>query len=201
MDIHGTMNSLAKFYELGEHVTRTVTATARSESITSEPITEDALHVLSIGSGENWVDTRVRYGLRYKIDSHLKAFLAQTGFTNPLNLVWEVLPYSFVVDWFLPVGAYLEALGSFDGLEFVDGFKVTFTRQRYIGIVNFSGTYAPYSSWQRVHTYGTYRRDRIKLDREKLTSFPRPDIPRFKNPLSVVHALNGLALLRTAFGR
>jgi hypothetical protein len=30
------------------------------------------------------------------------------GFTDPLPVAWELIPYSFVVDWFLPVGSYLE---------------------------------------------------------------------------------------------
>lgn len=31
--------------------------------------------------------------------SHLKALAAATGFNNPLAIVWEAIPYSFVVDW------------------------------------------------------------------------------------------------------
>jgi hypothetical protein len=32
------------------------------------------------------------------------------GVYDPLSLVWEILPYSFVIDWFLPIGSYLENL-------------------------------------------------------------------------------------------
>jgi hypothetical protein len=31
------------------------------------------------------------------------------GLTNPLNVVWELVPFSFVVDWALPVGDYIKA--------------------------------------------------------------------------------------------
>lgn len=31
---------------------------------------------------------------------------------TPLSVAWEVLPWSFVVDWFVPVGSYLAALGT-----------------------------------------------------------------------------------------
>jgi hypothetical protein len=31
------------------------------------------------------------------------------GLTNPWNVVWELVPFSFVVDWALPVGDYIRA--------------------------------------------------------------------------------------------
>lgn len=35
----------------------------------------------------------------------------QLGVLNPLSVAWELVPYSFVVDWFLPFGSYLDNLG------------------------------------------------------------------------------------------
>lgn len=32
------------------------------------------------------------------------------GLTNPLEIAWELIPLSFVADWFLPIGSYLSAL-------------------------------------------------------------------------------------------
>jgi hypothetical protein len=63
-----------------------------------------------------------RMYLKAKIEmanSHLAA-LQQTGITNPALLVWEVIPYSFVFDWFISVGQYCQALTAFDGLSVVD---------------------------------------------------------------------------------
>lgn len=31
------------------------------------------------------------------------------GLTDPLSVAWELVPYSFVLDWFLPIGDYLSA--------------------------------------------------------------------------------------------
>lgn len=46
------------------------------------------------------------------------ATLNDLGLINPLLIAWQTLPFSFVVDWFLPISNYLSALTS--GL----GFKV-----------------------------------------------------------------------------
>lgn len=35
----------------------------------------------------------------------------QMGLANPLTVIWERIPYSFVVDWFMPIGSYLSNIG------------------------------------------------------------------------------------------
>lgn len=52
--------------------------------------------------------------VRVKIQAELYENLSvarSLGLSNPLAVAWEVVPYSFVVDWFLPVGSYLSAWG------------------------------------------------------------------------------------------
>jgi hypothetical protein len=56
---------------------------------------------------------RCRYTIR---DSTLKQ-LSQLGITNPALLVWELIPYSFVFDWIVPVGKWLESLDALNGVE------------------------------------------------------------------------------------
>lgn len=40
----------------------------------------------------------------------------QLGLQNPLEVAWEVIPFSFVADWFLPVSNYLSMLTAMQGL-------------------------------------------------------------------------------------
>lgn len=47
--------------------------------------------------------------------------LQELGFLNPASLAWEKLPYSFVVDWFLPIGDLLAGLTAGAGLSAVSG--------------------------------------------------------------------------------
>lgn len=51
---------------------------------------------------------------------------ARLGLTSPALLLWELIPYSFVIDWFLQVGEFLEAQGSITGLKRV-GIHVSST--------------------------------------------------------------------------
>jgi hypothetical protein len=132
------------------------------------------------------------------MDQHLTSFLAQTGFTNPINLAWEVVPYSFVVDWFIPIGPWLETLNAWQGLVFRDGYITTFVRQNTTSTLAWSGKLGPTSTGVRS---GGMSREYVFLQRGKLTTFPAGRFPSLKNPFSVDHILNGLALLRTAFRR
>lgn len=47
--------------------------------------------------------------LTYEMTEDLSASRS-LGLLDPLSLTWELLPYSFVVDWFIPIGTYLENL-------------------------------------------------------------------------------------------
>lgn len=48
--------------------------------------------------------------------SYFKTF-NQAGLTNPLLLGWEMIPFSFIVDWFVQVGSYLETLDALQGVK------------------------------------------------------------------------------------
>ncbi|DAD52571.1 TPA_asm: maturation protein [ssRNA phage SRR6960509_7] len=39
------------------------------------------------------------------------------GLTDPLSVAWELIPYSFVVDWFVPIGDYLANLNVIPKLQ------------------------------------------------------------------------------------
>jgi len=51
---------------------------------------------------------RVQWGVKFK-EGTSPPWTASWGLENPENLAWELLPWSFVVDWFMPIGDYLSA--------------------------------------------------------------------------------------------
>lgn len=51
-----------------------------------------------------------------EIDNPTLSELQQLGVTNPALVAWELVPYSFVFDWFLQVGNFLEATTALNGI-------------------------------------------------------------------------------------
>jgi hypothetical protein len=164
------------------------------------------------GLGPGYTNPPRNYGRRsttaiskYMIRAFPDAVLAEPaalGFTNPLVVAWEVTPWSFVVDWFLPVGRYLEQLSATHGWHFYDGCVSTLVKANELAEYSISLNYTS-AGW----TYTNSRSMKgtncsyVSFTRTTLGSFPLPDIPQFKNPFSVAHVENALALLSQAFGR
>jgi hypothetical protein len=46
---------------------------------------------------------------------------SEWGLTNPLQVAWELVPFSFVLDWFVPIGSYLSQLDAASGMDFLGG--------------------------------------------------------------------------------
>jgi len=72
-----------------------------------------------------YVDERVRVNChlwaRLDPDWQGARALNQLGLLNPISLAWELMPWSFVVDWVLPIGSVMSALSAPAGLIFIDG--------------------------------------------------------------------------------
>lgn len=122
---------------------------------------------------------------------------------NPVSLAWELIPYSFVVDWFVDVGSWMRNLesallygaifksGYSSELHVYDGREEAATdRQPYlIGNGDPSGTWSKY-------VYATASRRHRSFIRTKLTSYPLPRTPTFKVDLGSQRLFSAAALLR-----
>jgi hypothetical protein len=127
------------------------------------------------------------------------ASLGAMGLTNPLLIAWELLPWSFVVDWFLPVGKFVENMDATAGLTFKDGYLTTYEVIDSIGTVD--GSYLSKTSGVNNIKRGIQSRKKVTVYRQKLTDFPSNPAPSFKNPVSLDHMLNAMALLSQTFKR
>lgn len=50
-------------------------------------------------------------------DNSMLATASSLGLTNPLFVIWDTIPYSHVVDWFIGVGQYLNGLDAMTGVK------------------------------------------------------------------------------------
>lgn len=145
-------------------------------------------------------DEENRKILRYQAVETLSA-ARQLGLYDPLSVAWELLPWSFVVDWFIPVGTYLDVLNQVPALRgrFLTTVVNKQTGFRDYGVRPFWDTGA-YFDYHYMATTKVPRQTfkRIKVSRTSSVDppsvpFPRPSFAgavhgrRFWNAVSLAH--------------
>jgi hypothetical protein len=69
---------------------------------------------------------RVRYGLEVSVNNPNLWLANQLGLINPATVAWELVPFSFVVDWFVNVSQFLETGTDFVGLNILKPYTTSF---------------------------------------------------------------------------
>lgn len=69
-----------------------------------------------------WKTTRGAMGAFAEVSCPIAFAMDQVGLINPLSVAWELVPFSFVVDWFLPIGTYISSLSDFAGVKFTQSY-------------------------------------------------------------------------------
>lgn len=147
------------------------------------------------------VSGRLKHSITIGCDVLTQDFdLARYTSLNPASIAWELMPYSFVVDWFINVGGYLRNLET--AMLYASRF-----RSGYV-----SGLVAGDLKLERVLTAPypgeTYRFDRLfgdfkvtRLTRQVLSSYPAPNLPSLKAQLGSSRLLSAASLLANFLGR
>lgn len=126
----------------------------------------------------------------------LDSSLANYTSLNPASLTWELLPYSFVVDWFINVGDYLRNVETafIYGALFKDGYYTYGYKSRQTH--DFKGIDPSNGTWEAAGstTLGFKKRTR-------LVQYPFPHVPTLtKFDLGSGRLWNAAALLRSFIG-
>jgi hypothetical protein len=125
----------------------------------------------------------------------------QLGLTDPLSVAWEIIPYSFVVDWFVPIGTYLDNLNSIPKL--VGRFSTTTTRRRfgfydwkYHGINRFPGDATGFFGYSGQDSFREVRMDRV-ISTSLTVPYPKFDL---RGAVHGRRVWNAISLAQIRFG-
>lgn len=111
---------------------------------------------------------------------------------NPASIAWELLPFSFVIDWFIDVGSTLRSIET--ALIYNRAFKTGFVSRIIVdkgtsyGSINQNRSIGMTCSGHFAFTY-------VRFDRSVLKSFPMMGLPQVHPGLSNPRLLNAGALL------
>jgi len=158
------------------------------------------------------IKVTVRYHVTYGLGDALLNNLSRLGFTSPRNVAWELVPFSFVIDWFYPIGQYLGLLGAFEGLELKEMHKTVIVKETVkcvaplpVGFAVHEGALSR-DSWRFEEETCSWTIENVSVKREIInvsdpTFLPALRRPRFKNPFSSGHVANAIALVLQVFSR
>jgi len=113
------------------------------------------------------------------------------GLRDPASLAWEMLPYSFVADWFIPIGGYLRAsqISSALTAKYVTSTKIYRDHTHTEGVGTNYGFTADF-----LHQYVDFTRVISTT-----LSIPRPVFKGLNKVASWSHATSAVALLTRFF--
>lgn len=114
-DVYGAVEALEKSQEASDV---DISIRVRRHGDKSNSLLDS---LISDGTDNISVEQQLSMSMDFRVfDPNVRGTNA-LGLTNPALVVWELIPYSFVFDWFIPVGDFIAAQTALGGLTFVDG--------------------------------------------------------------------------------
>jgi hypothetical protein len=199
-DIFGTVTALADRLPSSD-IPHPIIKTVRKQM--SLPV--ESLLSLSPGGSSNHSGvstvrgtTLYRIQVSYRVTNDDSFLRNQLGLQNPLSIAWNLLPYSFVVDWFYRVGDLIDTYTATSGLAFISGSETYIRTVKGTAHVEFGINQNLDDG--RLQLVGNILCDTTQRQhiRNSLSDFPQPNLNRGTG-LTRLHTANLLALLRGRF--
>lgn len=139
---------------------------------------------------------RVHYALKVSVKNLLWDHANRYGLLNPLSVGWELVPFSFVLDYFYDVGGYIESMG--DLLMARSNMDIVGTITRIlVRKCTYSGTFG----WEvNSGSTGSYsgKLEEIRFNRQVVHQLPLlPPAPRLEFPHAASQLLTCASLLQS----
>lgn len=175
MDIHGLSESLYRRTKNGWIYVRVSDQDTKEKRI-SDNFTLDDYHLKQVMS--------FRRRARYKIASGTLKTLSETGISNPTLAAWELVPYSFVVDYFVNIGDWLSTFDALNGVSDLSWYSTN--KVEVTASANIKG----YRTQQRAQSVG------VMFNRNSLNTTLTADFPQWRPNINARRLANLVALLR-----
>lgn len=144
----------------------------------------------------NDLHVKLRLEAWFKITNPILKTADQLGLLNPGLVAWERVPFSFVVDWFIPIGDWIAQVPPLHGVEVTHCF-LTVVEDRYSKLPGFYtrnyGTKTDF--WTKDLEVSHYRCQRFRMDLNAIL------YPTWDAGISAKRATSALALLSQTFDR
>lgn len=81
---------------------------------------------------KNWRYAKYTYEGRYSggfnviVENPVVHSMERCGVLNPASIAWELVPFSFVVDWFIPVGKFISSISDYAGCSLTNQYQTLF---------------------------------------------------------------------------
>lgn len=130
------------------------------------------------------------------------AFLNQFDISNPAALAWELLPYSFVVDWFIPVGDWLRVMNATAGITFVNPYQIIKGQITEQSVISLKASSGQFGDWNFTGSGSNSGVETLKYEYKERQDYFQLSLPSLFEPhLTTDRAISALALLAQIFNR
>lgn len=133
--------------------------------------------------------------VHYAVTDPAAVLIAEMGI-NPLLAIWEVVPWSFVIDWFTNIGDFLETIDVGIGKEFISGTETQYNRLYRVSKLPIQRLSFPVSPMNPQGGHSSAESHFMCVKRTTLSTWPKIGA-YIKNPLSTNHVLDAIALSRS----
>lgn len=188
-DVDGACQQLAETLNRGN--SPLVTAYAERSSTSEVDLALTEMQQFGQLRGYGTQKNVARVGIVAEAPSWVIQDYSSLGLTNPFSIAWERVPYSFVLDWFLPIGDWINTWDVGNYLHFKSGYTTRF--------VSRTGSVVPVENpgcplWQvRIDLAGRFRH--WNMDRTPMINFPSASYPSLRNGLNLNSVASSLAML------
>lgn len=186
-DIYGLCETMQKQGRHGEYVV------VRSR----KKIQEDSWEIVQNGDFTDSIHRVSTFEASCRVKMKSNSTFLQTaselGLTNPLFVAWEKVPFSFVVDWAIPIGSFLSQFDAGLGWTLSSGSITSWLKQEATTVRSVESVPSNYDYFV---CDGLCFYESISVIRVPIVDWvDMISIPYVKDPASLVHLANALALL------